>query len=227
MNSKTIRLFCGLAAAIVLNLTSPRAGATVIAFGEVVDPLGDSFAVDPLGDVIAGGTDLSSASISVDDLGNVTFTVHYSAASFSPPDSGSVFSLDLDSNPATGDTNPATPGVGPETLLRLPGAGMHTTAQVLTWNGPTSSYILSPTDYAFSTLADGYTATLPLSALGTTSPHMNFAVTAGTYLSATTSTGIQDYANIGTVASVPDHGSTALLLGVTLLGALGVARRVR
>lgn len=221
MNPKTIRLFCGVAAAIVLTLTSPRAGADVIAFGSVVDPVGDA--------IVAGGshiTDLSAASISVDDLGNVTFPVSYTAGSFSPPNSRSTFYLDLDRNVATGNTFAPTPGLGLDALFRLPGFGL-TSAHVLIWNG--SDYDLSPTDFAFTTLADGYTAILPLSAFGTASPYMNFAVTAATYGEGTSVSGIQDISSNTTapVASVPDHGSTALLLGVTLLGALGLARRVR
>jgi hypothetical protein len=227
MNPKTIRFFCSLAAAIILTLTLPRAGAAVIAFGSVVDPVGDA--------ILAAGasglthiTDLTAASISVDDLGNVTFTVSYAVGTFNPPNSRSQFYLDLDQNVATGNTFNPTPGLGLDALLRLPGAGLHATAQVLTWNG--SGYDVSPTDYAFTTLADGYSVTLPLSAFGTASPLMNFAVTSGTWVDDTITSGIQDISSNTTApvasVSVPDHGSTALLLGLSLLGAIGIARRV-
>jgi hypothetical protein len=232
MNPTTRRLFCGLAAAIaaiVLHLALPRAGAAVIAFGSVVDPVGDA--------ILAAGasglthiTDLTAASISVDDLGNVTFTVSYAAGSFSPPNSRSQFYLDLDRNVATGSVFGPTPGLGLDALLRFPGPGLHDTAQVLIWTGMgASGYDLSPTEYAFTTLVDGYTATLPLSAFSTASPYMNFAVTAGTYIDETFVSGIQDVSSNTTapVASVPDHGSTALLLGVTFLGVFGLARRMR
>jgi hypothetical protein len=225
MNPKTIRLFCSLATAIILHLTLPRAGAAVIAFGSVTDPAGDA--------ILAAGntslthiTDLTAASISVDDSGNVTFTVSYAAGTFDPPFSHSQFYLDLDQNPATGNAFGPTPGLGLDALFRLPGFGF-TAAHVLTWNG--SGYDTSPTEYAFTTLADGYTATLPLSAFGTVSPNMNFAVTAGTFVDENVSSGIQDISSNTTapVAAVPDRAPTAILLGLTLLSAFRLARRAR
>ena len=188
----------------------PGYSATV-ASGTITDPAED-----------AVQDDLVTASITIDNLANFTFDVHFRNSTFVAGSSTVALMLDLDRNPATGyqGTDSAHTDnalIGADAQLDLP-YSMGAFAKVYRITGPEySDYHLQPINYGFTTLSDGYSVTLPLSALGATDSRMNFKLNSVRALSPNTTTPIQDRMTdlgspVGTVTSTPEPSPTLILL---------------
>lgn len=197
-----------LATAISLSMSLTGYSATV-ASGAITDPAGD-----------ASQDDLVSASISIDDLSNVTFEAHFRLSSFLAGSSEAIFCLDLDRNPATGfsglDGNHSDAAlIGLDAQVNVP-FDLNPYAKVY-YNITGSSFPLRPAQYSFTTLTDGYQLTLPLADLGTTNTQMNFKAISTRAISPNSSNGVRDYMTnigspVGVVANVPEPSSALLLL---------------
>jgi hypothetical protein len=214
---RTSRLFAVAVLSIALHFTSSIAEAAVIGFGSVNDPAND-----------ATRADITSASVSVEDTGYITFTALFKSNTFNSDDGDSVsFYLDLDSNPATGGTAPLGLAVGFEAFLQAPfGFGNDTAGLLALWNG--SNFSLSFVNFNYTPVADSFTATFPLSTFGTGTPTMNFGVVTGGISGETTA--FMDFTSVGVVEGripaegVPDSGSAAFMFLASTLGLLARTR---
>jgi hypothetical protein len=217
--SRASRLFAGAVIGLALHLSSSVAGAAVIGFGSVNDPAND-----------APRADITSASVSVEDTGHITFSALFKSNTFDSDDGDSViFYLDLDNNSATGGTAPFGPAIGFEAFLQAPfGFGMNATGLLALWNG--SSFSLSFVNFNYTPVADSFTATFPLSIFGTANPTMNFSVISVGVSGETTA--FMDATSVGAVGGgggatgVPDSGSSVLLLAASMLGLMARRRSV-
>jgi hypothetical protein len=211
-----------LALGALLHFSTLDARAAVITSGSVSDPAGDA---------IGGIADITSGSVSVDDAGTITLTAHFASGTFTPSDDFIVFGLDLDSNCATSPGSMFLPGLGIEAYFNIPAGSNPGSGAVLLWNG--AGYTVTFTTFPSTPIADGVTATLPLSLFGTATPTMNFGVYAGTIVPQGEGTDalFRDWTSIGSVgrlaAGVPDGGSSALLFSTVMLSLLSGTRLLR
>jgi hypothetical protein len=198
-------------ATALLHFLTSTATAAIIAFGSLTDPVGDA---------VGGKADITSASISIDDSGNITFTTLFSSGSF-VSDTSLGFLFDLDSNGATGAPSPTLPGFGVDALL-LTDLGSPGTGIVALWNG--STFTGSPVTLVHTPTMDSYTATLPLSLFGAPTSPISFHVSSSSTDVETIA--FRDMTSVGIItstgttppptASVPDGGSSALLFSAAL-----------
>ncbi len=209
---------------LVFSVSALPAG--VVYYGSATDPSGD-----------ASEDDLVFCSISVDDASMATFLVRFDPSTFLAGFSMTAIRLDLDQNPATGYAgidggHHDSAIMGSDAYVLLP---YYTNGYSLLrlWDG--SAYNTAGT-YSVTTLADGYSTTIPLADLGVASGLMNFKAISQRALSEFSSTGVHDYlTDIGQpVGSTMSSGSpsdtpepaTLATLGVGLLALVGLRRRL-
>jgi hypothetical protein len=214
------RLFAGAVLGVMLYLSTSIAGAAVVGFGSLTDPAGD-----------ATGADVTSASISIDSSGSITFTAAFAPNSYDFFSDGVFFNLDLDSNGVTGGPAITGPGSGFEAFLAVAQLGQFNGLLGI-WNG--TNYPGGPVNFSVTPTADGLTATLPLSMFGTSTSTMRFSVaTLGSdgelfVLQDSTILGVVQ-AQGGPVNNAPDSGSSLVLLSASALSLMagGFLRRHR
>lgn len=215
MFSRGSRLAAVVGLGVLLDFSTLNIGAAVIASASVSDAVGDA---------VGGIADITSASVSIDDAGSITLTAYFASGTFSPSDDFVVFGLDLDRNSATSPTNIFLPGLGIEAYFNTPAGSNPGSGAVLLWNGV--GYAVNFTTFPDAPLANGFTATVPLVLLGTTTPTMSFGVLTGTVVpeGEGVDASFRDWTSIGVVGQpatgVPDGGASALLLSSAFLGLL-------
>ncbi len=179
--------------------------------GTVTDPSGD--ATDDSRDDPAN-PDLVSAAVASDG-GNLTLTVSFATAGFSPATSRGSFVLDIDENPATGfpgvdAANNDSALLGIEFLVNI-GANLGASAEVLKFLSASSTFTTVGT-FTTTVSANGYSVVIPLSAFDNDDGRLTFKVETQSFLGPGF-TGILDY--------MPDLG---LAPGRSRTGIQGVAR---
>jgi hypothetical protein len=170
----------------------------------VPGPASNTFTVTPLSRTVGDATgdnptvDLTSGTVTVDGQ-NLTLTARFGPG-FDPATSAAVFNLDTDQNIATGNPGPVTGGgldeqaTGNEYFVWLyPNfdANSPTRAAVYKYQGPSSFSFEGY--FPLTVLADGYTATIPLSTFSDDGL-LNFKVTSAKQLSTNGFTGLLDSA---------------------------------
>ncbi len=172
-------------------LLTNAASASITAYGEITDPMGDSSSAT---------TDLTFASVTITSSGDAIFRALY-AAGYDPATTETDFALDVDMNTSTGGS---WQGMGVEAIVGTWGTGFQGTGYYSLYPFP-----LPYTSVAATYLADGIEITVPLSALGSADGLMNFVVYSQVQLSNNTTSLIQDFA--------PDYNPQTGIVGVVTI----------
>lgn len=152
--------------------TAPSSTSAATRHSEVSDPSGDALSdpsvpISP--DLVHGTVDTSA--------GNITLTIQFAPRSFDPSTSRLTIDLDTDQNPSTGIR--AVNGLGVEYALDMwaPTSQVNILKAVPTGACTTTDPCYVQVGVApLSIAADGMTATLPLSMLGSADGRLNFRV---------------------------------------------------
>lgn len=157
--------------------------------GAAIDPVGDAVAVAgaaPLPDLIAVSVTATST--------DLRLSVRFAPGSFDADRTRAHFSFDTDQNPNTGHPGVAADGsmdanvIGLEYAVDFAGAF----ATLLQHIGPPDDFFVLAGTFPATATANGFDASIPLSALGGNDGRLNFKVTSTVRLTPTTFTGILD-----------------------------------
>lgn len=147
---------------------------------------------DRSGDATGSGPDLISAKATKDG-GTLSLEVRFVPLSFNPSSTFVQFLLDNDQNPATGHPGSDAGGtndagiIGTEHIVEIGPGG----AVIKRYEGTPNSFSFVQS-IGVTTLADGYSVSVPLPALQNDDGKLNFKLVSSTQLSPTSWTGIQD-----------------------------------